>query len=153
MSTHTEIERKFLVNQLPDHLAELPHMEITQGYLAFDQRGLEVRMRKVGEARYLAHKLHRGDTRIEREITLSDDQFEELWPATKGRRLRKVRYLVPHDGLTVEIDLYKGSATGIMVAEIEFPDRASRTAFQKPDWLGEDVSGVAQYSNHLLATE
>jgi adenylate cyclase len=153
MSTHTEIERKFLVTQLPDHLAELPHVEITQGYLAFDERGLEVRLRKVGQARYLAHKTHRGDTRIEREITLSDDQFDELWPATKGRRLRKVRYFVPHDGLTVEIDLYKGPATGIMVAEIEFPDRASRVGFQKPDWLGEDVSGIAQYSNHLLATE
>jgi adenylate cyclase len=153
MSTHTEIERKFLVTQLPDHLAELPHVEMTQGYLAFDERGLEVRLRKVGQARYLAHKTHRGDTRIEREITLSDDQFDELWPATKGRRLRKVRYFVPHDGLTVEIDLYKGPATGIMVAEIEFPDRASRVGFQKPDWLGEDVSGIAQYSNHLLATE
>jgi adenylate cyclase len=153
MSTHTEIERKFLVTQLPDHLAELPHVEITQGYLAFDERGLEVRLRKVGQARYLAYKTHRGDTRIEREITLSDDQFDELWPATKGRRLRKVRYFVPHDGLTVEIDLYKGPATGIMVAEIEFPDRASRVGFQKPDWLGEDVSGIAQYSNHLLATE
>jgi adenylate cyclase len=146
MSTHTEIEKKFLVTQLPDHLAELPHVEITQGYLAFDERGLEVRLRKVGEARYLAHKIHRGDTRIEREITLSDDQFDELWPATKGRRLRKVRYFVPHDGLTVEIDLYKGPATGIMVAEIEFPDRSSRAAFQKPDWLGKDVSGSAQYS-------
>ena len=49
MSTHTEIERKFLVTQLPDHLAELPHVEITQGYLAFDERGLEVRLRKVGK--------------------------------------------------------------------------------------------------------
>jgi adenylate cyclase len=153
MSTHTEIERKFLVNQLPDHLEELPHVEITQGYLAFDERGLEVRLRKVGDARFLAHKFHQGDTRIEREIALSNDQFEELWPATKGRRLRKVRYFMPHNGLTVEIDLYKGSAGGIMVAEIEFPDRASRAAFQKPDWLGEDVSGIAQYSNHLLATE
>jgi adenylate cyclase len=120
------------VNQLPDHLAELPHVEITQGYLAFDERGLEVRLRKVGEARYLAHKVHRGDTRIEREITLSDDQFDELWPATKGRRLRKVRYFVPHDGLTLEIDLYKGSATGIMVAEVEFPDRRHESVSKNP---------------------
>jgi hypothetical protein len=44
-------------------------------------------------------------------------------------------------------------ATGIMVAEIEFPDRAARVAFQKPHWLGKDVSDIAQYSNFLLATE
>jgi len=153
MSTKIEIEKKFLVKELPDHFAELSHVNIVQGYLAFDERGVEVRLRKVGEVRLLALKIQQGDTRVEREIELSDDQFNELWPATKGRRLHKLRYCMPHDGLTVEIDVYKGHASGITVAEIEFPDRVSRAAFQKPDWLGDDVSGVQQYSNHFLAIE
>jgi adenylate cyclase len=136
MSTHIEIERKFLIKELPNHLTDLPHVQITQGYLAFDKRGLEVRLRKIDEARYLAIKIPHDDTRVEREITLNDKQFEELWPATKGRRLRKTRYCVPNDGLMIEIDVYQGVASGMIVAEVEYPDRASAGAFRKPDWLG-----------------
>jgi adenylate cyclase len=153
MSAHIEIERKFLVNELPDHIEELPHVQITQGYLAFDERGLEVRLRKVDETRYLAIKIPHDEFRVEREITLSDKQFEELWPATEGRRLRKIRYCVPNDGLMIEIDVYQGVASGMIVAEVEFPDKASEDAFRKPEWLGEDVSGVPKYSNHHLARE
>jgi CYTH domain-containing protein len=113
------------VKSLENHFAELPHVKITQGYLAFDERGVEVRLRKVCEARLLVLTLQHGDMRVEREIKLTDAQFDELWPATKGRRLRKARYWMPHDGLTVEIDVYKGHASRIKVAAIEFPDRVS----------------------------
>lgn len=153
MSTQIEIEKKYLLKRLPEYLADLPQVEIDQGYLAIDERGVEVRLRKAGETRLLTVKTQQGDTRVEREITLSADQFAELWPATQGRRLRKVRYRMPYDGFTIEIDVYKGHASGITVAEIEFPDPAARAAFEKPDWLGEDVSGIAKYSNHVLARE
>jgi adenylate cyclase len=53
----------------------------------------------------------------------------------------------------IEIDIYQGVSSGMIVAEVQFPDRASAGAFRKPDWLGEDITGVAKYSNHLLATE
>jgi CYTH domain-containing protein len=98
-------------------------------------------------------KLRQDDKRLERENALSKKQFEELWPATKGRRLRKIRYCVPNDGRTIEIDVYQGVSSGTIVAEVEFPDKASQTTFRKPDWLGEEVTGVAKYSNHLLAAE
>ena len=118
------------MKSLENHFAELPHEKITQGYLAFDERGVEVRLRKVCEARLLVLTILQGDMRVEREIELTDAQFDELWPATTGRRLRKTRYWMPHDGLTVEIDVYKGHASRITVAAIEFPDRVSRTALQ-----------------------
>jgi adenylate cyclase len=153
MHTHIEIERKFLLKRLPDHLAQFPHVKIAQGYLAFDERGIEVRLRKIGVERLLTVKIWGNNVRFEREIELTNNQFDELWPATDGRRLRKVRYRVPHDGFTTEVDVYKGHARGFTVAEIEFPDQASRAAFQKPDWLGDDVSGVEKYSNHFLAKE
>jgi len=79
MSIHIEIEKTFLVDELPDQFAELPHVEIAQGYLAFDKGGVEVRLRKVDEARFLTLKTQHDDMRVEREITLTDDQFEELW--------------------------------------------------------------------------
>jgi hypothetical protein len=79
MSTHIEIERKFLVKKLPEHFAQLPHFEIAQGYIAFDKRGVEVRLRKAEDRRFLTVKLWRDDGRVEREIQLTNNQFGELW--------------------------------------------------------------------------
>jgi len=83
MTTHIEIERKFLVKKLPDHFAKFPHVEITQGYLAFDERGIEVRLRKIGADRLLTMKNWWDGRRLEREVKLSNDQFDELWPRRK----------------------------------------------------------------------
>jgi adenylate cyclase len=98
-------------------------------------------------------KSYRADFRIEREIVLTDEQFAELWPATEGRRLRKVRYRVPYQEYVIEVDVYRGRAEGLIVAEIEFPDQKSRANFQNPDWLATEISGLEEYSNHALATE
>lgn len=92
MSTHHEIERNFLIKNLPDNFFQLPHVEIVQGYVALDPSGVAVRLRQWGTKYLMTVKSYRADFRIEREIVLTDDQFAELWPATEGRRLRKVRY-------------------------------------------------------------
>jgi adenylate cyclase len=153
MSTHNEIERKFLVTTLPDGFFQRPHVEIVQGYLALDPHGAEVRLRQFGAQRLITVKNYRANARIEREIALTDAQFAELWPATEGRRLRKVRYQVPYQQYMIEVDVYQGDAAGLIVADIEFPDQKSRVDFQKADWLGTEISGLQEYSNHALATE
>ncbi|MFY9984042.1 MAG: hypothetical protein WAK31_04760 [Chthoniobacterales bacterium] len=153
MSTHHEIERKFLIRNLPDDFFQLPHVEIVQGYVALDPSGVAVRLRQWGTKYRMTVKSDRADFHIEREIVLTEEQFAELWPATEGRRLRKVRYQVPHQEYVIEVDVYRGRAEGLIVAELEFPDQKSRANFQKPDWLGTEISGLEQYSNHALATE
>ncbi len=153
-SAHDEIERRFLLSRLPEHLAECPRIEIVQGYLAIEHRVSEVRLRQIGDDRMLTVKTKIGTgTRIEREILLTKRQFADLWSATAGRRLRKTRYQVPLNGLTIEVDVFHGAAAGVVVAEVEFPDLAACASFHKPDWLGEEVTGVKQYCNHVLATE
>ncbi|HEX8280578.1 MAG TPA: hypothetical protein VF551_04315, partial [Chthoniobacterales bacterium] len=91
--------------------------------------------------------------RIEREVELTPEQFDVLWPATEGRRLEKTRYDIPLGDCVVEIDIYRGRHEGMIVAEVEFSDEHAARAFQPPNWLGEDVSGQARYSNVRLACE
>ena len=149
---HREIERKFLVRQMPDGLAQFPHADIWQGYLVTAPGGMQVRMRKAGDTYSLTYKRGRGNTREEREIELTREQFDILWPATEGRRLTKTRYDVPLADRVVEIDVYTGKHEGLVVAEVEFPNEESAREFRVPDWLGEDVSRDPRYSNQLLAS-
>ncbi len=155
MTTNTprEIERKFLLERLPEGLSDYPHEEIAQGYLALERGGVQVRLRKKGATLSLTYKRGEKTAREEREILLSLEQFEALWPATEGRRLTKIRYDVPCGERTVEVDIYTGRHKGLVVAEVEFPDEESCHAFTPPDWFGADVTGVARYSNVAMALE
>ena len=146
-----EIERKFLVKRLPDEIARLARDEIAQGYLATESGGVQVRLRKKGNVRSLTYKRTVKNGREEREIRLSAEQFDALWPATAGRRLTKVRYEMPWKEHTIEIDVYSGRHDGLIVAEVEFQDEKSCAAFKPPDWMDEDVTGKSRYSNVLLA--
>lgn len=144
-----EIERKF-------RLAETPALEgresdpIEQGYLATGRDG-EVRLRRKGDRRLLTVKRGAGLSRDEEEIELDAEQFDALWPLTEGRRLHKQRHAIPREGLTVELDVYEGDLEGLVVAEVEFPDEEAARAFEAPEWLGDEVTGVEAYLNENLA--
>ena len=153
-----EIEKKFLVKRLPDNLKRWPHFIIEQGYLATEPAGRQVRLRKRGKATSLTFKVGRGSHREEREIKLSPNQFEALWPGTVGRRLRKVRYEIPWDSVKIEIDVYYRGRHArrrrrLRVAEVEFPDTASCRDFKPPWWFGREVTGEKRYSNVRLALQ
>ena len=148
-----EIERKFLLKRLPDGLTTFPHEEIEQGYLAIERGGVQVRLRKKGAVRSLTCKRGNKSAREEREVRLSAEQFDALWPATIGRRLTKIRYEVPWKDYTVEVDVYTGRHDGVVVAEVEFADEKSCAKFVPPEWVGEDVTGQSRYSNVVMAQE
>jgi adenylate cyclase len=152
-SFSTEIERKFLLKRLPDNLEKYPRADIEQGYLAIDSGGHHVRLRKKGDALSLTYKRDYGRSREEREIRLTAEQFEALWPATAGRRLTKIRYDLPRGKRMIEIDVYRGVHEGLVVAEVEFPDEKSCVEFEAPDWFGAEVTGDQRYSNLKLACE
>ena len=148
-----EIERKFLVKELPDNLGESRCLVIEQGYLAIESAGRQVRLRKTDSGTSLTFKVGRGSHREEREIKLSPNQFAVLWPGTEGRRLRKLRYEVPWGDLLIEVDIYRGRHAGLVVAEVEFPDPASCRKFRSPLWFGREVTGEKRYSNVRLALQ
>jgi adenylate cyclase len=149
-----EIERKFLVAEVPGDLGRHPARPVRQGYLAVEPGGGEVRVRQIGDATVLTVKRGGGRTRVEEEIAIELDAFARLWPLTKGRRVEKVRHLVPAgDGLVLELDVYEGDLAGLVVAEVEFPSEATADAWDPPAWLGAEITADERYKNHRLATE
>ena len=144
-----ERERKFLVDELPDDLG--PATPIDQGYLAVD-RPVQVRVRRAGDGHTLTVKQGRGRVRTEVEVDIDAEVFDELWPITERRRVRKDRHRVPlGDGLTAEVDLYRGHLEGFRVVEVEFDDDHDPDAFEPPDWFGREVTGDGRYGNIQLS--
>ena len=153
MPSSREIERKFLLKRLPERLKQARRCVIAQGYLAAEPGGRHVRLRKKGKTAFLTFKVGRGAHREERETKLSAKQFSALWPATVGRRLYKLRYEVPWKNFLIEIDIYRRKHKGLVVAEVEFPNRTACRKFKAPAWFGREVTGNKRYSNVRLATE
>ena len=145
-----EIERKFLVAQPPAGLDGDPGDPIDQGYLALDGE-TEVRIRRRAGRATLTVKHGSGLARAEEEIAIDAARFERLWPLTEGRRVEKVRHLVPGGGVTVELDVYAGDLAGLVVAEVEFASVADSDAWRPPPWLGHELTGDARYANRSLA--
>jgi CYTH domain-containing protein len=150
VAANREIERKFLVGETPRWLEECPYDEIAQGYVALEE-GVEVRLRRAADECTLTVKRGAGVSREEREIGLTAEDFETLWPLTEGRRVRKRRYRREIGEGTLEIDVYGGSLEGLMTAEIEFPSEAESEAFEPPAWLGPELTGDARWANRSLA--
>ena len=147
-----EIERKFLVGDLPD-LEGRDSVHIDQGYLALSgEGGAEVRLRLRGDDRLLTIKGGTGEVRVEEELELEPETFDSLWPLTEGRRVAKTRHLIPLREHTVELDLYEGPLEGLATAEVEFSSEEEAERFDPPEWLGEEVTGDERYLNARLAT-
>ena len=147
-----EIERKFLVAELPADIAEHPCRRIEQGYLAIAPDGVEVRVRRRGGQATLTVKSGPGHVRTEEEIAIDERRFESLWALTDGRRVSKARHEIPvGDGLTAELDVYDGAHEGLLTVEIEFPSLEASEAFAPPPWVGPEVTGDPRYANQSLA--
>ena len=147
----TEIERKYLVAELPADLGDHPSKTILQGYLAIDERGGEVRLRQKGERFFETVKSGHGLERSEAEIELSRAQFEALWSAVGDRQVRKIRYEIPVGDLTLEVDVYDGPHAGLVTAEVEFTTVEASRSWEPPGWLGLEVTLNESFKNRNLA--
>ena len=151
MSQILEIERKFIVEAPPPDLEAYPHKEIWQGYVAADPNGTVVRLRRKGSEFFETVKSAGLRARIEIEVALTRAQFDALWPATEGRRLRKIRYEIPDRGYTIELDVYLGPLEGFFTAEVEFPSHEEAAAYEPPPWFEREVTMDPRYKNLSLA--
>lgn len=152
-----EVERKFLVKTIPD-ISGIECIKIKQGYLldCHTKNGIEKRFREENEKCYFTIKTiipedKMGISRDETTVELTRESFEMYWPKTEGRRVEKKRYKIPYGEFVIELDIYNGQHTGLVVAEVEFKDVNQAFAFIPPNWFGEDVSNDKRYSNQNLA--
>ena len=105
-----EIERKFLIDELPPDVSNSPVHLIRQGYISEDRDVTEVRLREKDDRHYLTIKKGAQLVRDEEEITLTKEQFETLWPMTENRCIVKKRYILHPDNrpnVTIEVDVYE----------------------------------------------
>ena len=145
-----EIERKFVVDELPADLGEGDAIE--QGYLVIGDDGVEVRIRRRAGEETLTVKSGPGMVRTEEEFAIEARRFDALWPLTDGRRVTKTRHLIPVDpDLTAELDVYTGDLDGLVTAEIEFASVEESEAFSPPPWLGREVTGDRRFAVQSLA--
>ncbi|MFD8738157.1 CYTH domain-containing protein [Streptomyces sp. NPDC059618] len=148
-----EIERKFLLEgeAVPSAVATEP---IEQGYIAVTGDGTEVRLRRIAGNCFLTVKRGKGGfSRIEVELSVTDSEFEELWPATAGARLVKTRHSVRLDDVLAYVDVYEQNLSGLRTVEVEFPSEELARAFTPPDWFGPEITGSDRYKNRRLAVE
>lgn len=144
-----EIERKYLIDQIPFDLSEYPSRKIEQGYLCTEP---VVRIRRDGEDYYLTYKSKGLMVREEYNLPLTRDAYEHLKPKADGRIITKERFLIPlDDTLTIELDRFEGDLAPLLLAEMEFQDEDSANAFVPPEWFGEDVTFSSKYHNSTLS--
>lgn len=146
-----EIERKFLVKGEFKKYA-FSSSRITQGYICADS-GRTVRVRIRDNKGYLTIKgpsdqAGLGRFEWEKEITLED--AKELMTLARTGFIDKTRYLIRNaDGVhTWEVDEFYGDNEGLIMAEVEL--RSEDDSFEKPEWLGEEVTGDRRYYNSHL---
>lgn len=145
-----EIERKFCVTGDSWKLCVTRTRGLRQAYLTKNGR-LSVRVRVDGnETGTLTIKAARsGIQRHEYEYAIPLADAEELMLHREGSIISKVRHIVPIDGLNWEIDVFDGENAGLVIAEIEL-DRPDRH-FERPEWLGDEVTDDRRYYNADLA--
>ena len=144
-----EIERKFLVKG--DFKSEVfKSTRITQGYLSsVPERTVRVRVK--GEKGFITIKgigNESGASRYEWEKEIPVEEVRDLLKICEPGVIDKTRYLVKNGDYTFEVDEFYGDNDGLTVAEIELPSEDA--AFNKPAWLGDEVTGDVRFYNYML---
>lgn len=146
-----EIERKFLVKgDFKEHT--IKSYKIAQGYLsAVPERTVRVRIRdQQGFVTVKGVGNASGTTRFEWEKEIPLNDAENLLLLCEPTIIEKTRHIVPaNENLYFEVDEFFGKNEGLIIAEIELPHENS--AFTKPSWLGEEVTGQQNYYNASLS--
>ncbi|WP_029038086.1 CYTH domain-containing protein [Salinimicrobium xinjiangense] len=147
-----EIERKFLILDTPDFRKEaFGKTRIVQGYLnSAVERNVRVRVR--GEQGFLTIKgksSSDGLSRYEWEKEIPVSEAEELLKLCEPGIIEKFRYEIGYGNHIFEVDEFLGENEGLLLAEVEL--RSQEEDFQKPEWLGQEVTGNEKYYNSYLS--
>lgn len=145
-----EIERKFLVKNDSYKKASYKCISITQGFLNSNKNRV-VRIRIADNKGYITIKglsSKNGTTRYEWEKEIELIEAKSLLNLCEKGVIIKKRYLINHNEWLYEVDEFDGDNKGLVIAEIELKNE--KEIFEKPEWLGKEVTGVTKYYNSEL---
>ena len=146
-----EIERKFLVKDRSFENEAETSRTIKQGFLSTDPKRT-VRIRVEETRGYITVKgisTDGGVSRFEWENPLSKEAAEALFKLCLPGKIEKTRHIVTVGSHHFEVDVFDGDNQGLIVAEIELSD--PEQVFEKPAWLGAEVTGDQKYYNAYLS--
>lgn len=146
-----EIERKFLIASNDFKKEAFQKNYIKQGFLNSDKERV-VRVRLKDDFGFLTIKgksNKTGTSRFEWEKEISKSDAQELLNLCESGIIEKYRYLVKTDEHIYEVDEFLGDNKGLLVAEIELSFESEK--FEKPNWLGTEVTGIIKYYNSNLS--
>jgi adenylate cyclase len=147
-----EIERKFLVLSDAYKQEAATQKKITQGYLnSHPER--TVRVRTKGDKAFITIKgksNEAGTSRFEWETEIPVDDAQQLLALCEKGAIDKTRYEVKVGPHLFEVDEFYGDNKGLVVAEVELNDEGE--SFEKPTWLGKEVTGDERYYNAYLSS-
>ncbi|MDD3339357.1 MAG: CYTH domain-containing protein [Lachnospiraceae bacterium] len=144
-----EIERKFLIPQLPEDLSSYPFHKIEQAYLCTEP---VVRIRRQDDEYYLTYKSKGLMVRQEYNLPLNHEAYVHLREKADGIILSKTRYVIPiEDDLKIELDIFDAPYEALVLAEVEFPTEEMAVSYTPPAWFGEEVTYSTQYHNSTLS--
>ena len=155
-----EIERKFTVGAaeaLPFDLSRYPYHEIEQGYLCTSP---VVRVRREDDRYYMTYKGGGLMAREEYNLPLTAEGYAHLAAKADGNVISKRRFLIPvkdsggiwaDSTLTVELDVFRGAFSGLLLAEVEFSSVEEAESFPMLPWFKEDVTEDIRYHNSCMS--
>lgn len=144
-----ETERKFLVKDEFRHLA-VKEISVNQFYLYIDA-DKTIRLRIAGNDAFLTIKsriIGKSISRSEWEFPIPLSDAHEMMRICLPGKIVKTRYFIPSVNHTFEVDVFHDKNEGLIIAEIELSSEDEE--FEKPDWLGEEVTGKPEYYNANL---
>ena len=146
-----EIERKFAVKSTNFLANAKESYKITQGYLNTD-KNRTVRVRIKGNNGFITVKgisSADGLSRFEWEKEINIKDAEALLLLCEDFVIDKTRYIIPFDAVVFEVDVFEGANKGLVVAEVEL--ESTEQQFEKPEWLGEELTGDERFYNAYLS--
>ena len=146
-----EIERKFLITELPSDLDSYPHSTLEQGYLCTTP---VIRIRKDGEKYELTYKSTGLMMREEYNLPLTKEAYQHLLSKVDGNLISKERYRIPLGNThIIELDIFGGALAPLILAEVEFSSEEDAMAFLPPDWFVKEVTSDPAYQNSNLSKQ
>lgn len=146
-----EIERKFLVTSDAFKQAAFKQTRIVQGFLnTHPERTVRVRI-KVGQGFLTVKGISNasGIIRTEWETEISEKDAELLLKLCEPEIINKTRYEIKSKNHIFEVDVFSGENEGLIIAEVELTSEDE--VFEKPSWLGKEVTGELKYYNSQLS--
>ncbi len=153
MGSENEIERRWIIETIPDQITHSIRREV--GYV-FNKDGEMriVKKYKPNDTKYLITIKTDGTlTRKEWQERIPEWAMKVAWPRTRSRRLEITRHFADYHGNVLEIDEYHGRFNGLIKLEIEFGDETDASAFVLPSWIGRawEVTTDIRFNNKNMA--